>query len=174
MSNIAEKIANAGTTNVETLKGIANASFDGIGQWASLNVQTARAAIESNVETFNALMEVRNLDGFRALQKPVTDAALEQSMAYYRRAYEIYTESSNAIVQIVESQFNETKSEVSTTLNKLWEQRPAAFDGVTEGCKSLLTLAQSIFGQWQQLAVPAVKSVEKMIEPAVKLLPAKV
>ncbi|MBL8398048.1 MAG: phasin family protein [Candidatus Accumulibacter sp.] len=174
MSNIAEKIANSNKTGVEAIKGIANVSFDSIGQWAALNLQTARAAIESNVETFNSLMDVRDLEGLKALQKPVADAALEQSMTYYRRAYEIYTESSNAIVQIVESQINETRSDVSTTIDKLWEQRPAFVDGATEGAKSLMTMVKSMFGQWQQLAAPAVKSVEKMIEPAVKLLPAKV
>lgn len=171
MFKLTEKIANTSNTSVEAIKGVANASLDGIGQLATLNLQTARGAIENNVEAINALLAVRDLEGLKAMRMPVANAALEQSMAYYRRIYEIYNESANAVVQIVEGQINVAKGDISSAVNTLWEQRPASFDSAVDGVKSL---ARSIFDKWQQVAIPAVKNVEKMIEPAVKLLPGKV
>jgi len=174
VSKLTEKIVNSGNTGVEAIKGVANASFDGVGQWAALNLQTVRSAVESNAETIAALLAVRDIDALKALQMPVANAALDQSMTYYRRVYEIYNESTNAVVQIVESQINAAKGDVSSTVNYLWEQRPATVDSAVERVKSMATMVRSIFSNWLQMADPAVKNVEKMIAPALGLLPGKV
>ncbi len=171
MSKLTEQMTNSANTGVEAIKGIANASFDGIGQLTVLNLQTARSAIESNAETIAALFAVRSIDDFKALQMPVANAALEQSLNYHRRAYEIYNESASAVVQIVEGQVNVAKGEIVSTVSQVWQKRPATFDSTAESVKSLV---RSIFDKWQQVAVPAVKTVEKMIQPAIGLLPAKV
>jgi phasin family protein len=78
-------------------------SLDGVSRLAGLSVQTARAFAGRGARNLAALSEVRDLHGLAAVQTPMVLAAVDQSLAYSRRAYEICSESSLALVKVLDT-----------------------------------------------------------------------
>jgi phasin family protein len=102
--NVAEQFTSKSQVGLEAWKSVVNASLDGMGKLAALNLHTARAVAKQGAENFKALSEVRDMAGLKALQQPMAVAAVSQSVAYSRRAYHISNESSSAVVQVLGGQ----------------------------------------------------------------------
>ncbi len=139
MYNPIEKFTSAAT--FDALMTAVNTALDGIGQLAALNLQTARAVAERGHENLNALAEVRDLSGLLALRQPMAMAAVEQSIAYSRRVYEIYNESSNAFVDVYEGQVGGLGRGLVETLAKSRQKLSPVVDFAVGTAKSLLSKA---------------------------------
>lgn len=104
MFNFPERFTSADTLALETLRIVLCTSLDGVSRLAGLSVQTARAFAGRGARNLAVLSEVRDLHGLAAVQTPMVMAAVEQSLAYSRRAYEICGESSNALGKVLDTQ----------------------------------------------------------------------
>jgi len=103
MFNFPEKLTLASTLGLEAVRTILSTSLDGVSRLAGLSVQTARAFAGRGARNLAALSEVRDLHGLAAVQTPMVLAAVDQSLAYSRRAYEICSESSLALVKVLDT-----------------------------------------------------------------------
>ncbi len=147
MRNVTEKFAGARELGLETFTTMMNASLDGISQLAALNLQTARAFVKNGAENIKALSSVRDMHDSAALQQPVMTMAVEQSLVYSRRAHEICSESSNAMVRVFEGQVSEVGGGVASLSeqgrrNALPVFAPV-FDLVADAAKSALATVQA-------------------------------
>lgn len=174
MYNVAEKFTSTNKAGLEALNTIINTSLTGIGELATLNLQTARAFAERGAENFAALSEVRDLAGLKALQKPMAMAALDQSMAYSRRAYKICNESSSTVTQVFEGHLRQVAGDLFATINDGRKNLPPVVGFAAATAKSLMAAAKQVYGQasevGRQVADSAQASATVAGESAVKLL----
>ncbi|MEF8767602.1 MAG: phasin family protein [Candidatus Accumulibacter phosphatis] len=138
MYNPIEKFTSV--AGLEALRTVVNTSLDCVGQLAALNLQTARAVAERTSENLRALTAVRDLPDLLALRQPMAMAAVDQSMSYSRRAYEICSESSNALLQVFDSQVNGLSGGLMAALDKGWKTVSPVFDSTLATAKSLLSM----------------------------------
>lgn len=168
MFKLAEKFISANRTGLEAFRTIVNTSLDGIGQLATLNLQTARAFVESGAGNLAALSEVRDLEGLMALRQPAATAAAEQSFAYSRRAYEIYSESSSKIVQVFDQQLAGIGGGLAEAVQKGGRSVSPAVDFAVSTARSLMAMASRTCASARQpvadVAVTGGAQTVKLIE----------
>lgn len=155
--NVAEQFTKSSMAGLEALKTVINASFDGVGKLAALNLHTARAVAARNAENFNALCEVRDLAGLKALQHPMAVSALSQSVAYSRRTYQICSETSNSMVSVFGGQLSQVSGGVVSAIDRGRKNAPPVFDFAVSSGKMLLAMARTAYANAGQLALPAAK-----------------
>lgn len=169
MYNLAEQFTNTGKGGLEAWKSLVNASFDGMGKLAALNLHTARAVTKQGAENFKALSDVRDMASLKALQKPMAIAAVSQSVAYSRRAYHISNESSSALVEVLGSQLSKAGRGAVGVVQQAKKNAPPALGFAVSTGKELLSTLTSTLGHLTQgskqvsadSAKPAVKLLEK-------------
>lgn len=165
--NVAQQFTTKSKAGLDAWKSVVNASFDGIGKLAALNLHTARAVAKQGAENFKALSDVRDMEGLKALQKPMAIAAVSQSVAFSRRAYHISNESSSAVVQVLGSQLSQAGRGAVGAFQEAKKNTPPGLDFAVSSGKALLSSATSMFANLTQVAKPAT---EVSAKPAVKMI----
>lgn len=164
--NVAEQFTKSSLAGLEALKTAINVSFDGAGKLAALNLHTARAVAARNTENFKALAAVKDMAGLKALQQPLAISAVSQSVAYSRRTYQICSETSNGMTQVLGSQVSHATGGLVAAVDKRRKNAPPVLDFAKAGGKLMMAMARSTFANVGQLAAPAAATAA----PAVKLL----
>ena len=149
MYNPIEKFTSA--TTFDALMTVVNTALDCVGQLAALNLQTARAIAERGHENLNTLSSVRDLSDLLALRQPMAMAAVEQSIAYSRRVYEICNESSNVFANVYEGQVGGLGRGLVETLAKGRQNLSPVVDFAVGTAKSLLSKAGQNDGRYVKL-----------------------
>ena len=165
--NVAEQFTSKSQVGLEAWKSVVNASLDGMGKLAALNLHTARAVAKQGAENFKALSEVRDMAGLKALQQPMAVAAVSQSVAYSRRAYHISNESSSAVVQVLGGQLSQAGRGAVGVLQEARKNTPPGVDLAVSSGKAMLSTVNSMLANLAQIAKPAT---EASAEPAVKMI----
>ncbi|NMQ27249.1 phasin family protein [Candidatus Accumulibacter phosphatis] len=165
--NVAEQFTSKSQVGLEAWKSVVNASLDGMGKLAALNLHTARAVAKQGAENFKALSEVRDMDGLKALQQPMAVAAVSQSVAFSRRAYHISNETSSAVVQVLGGQLSQAGRGAVGFLQEAKKNTPPGVDFAVSSGKAMLSTVNSMLANLAQIAKPAT---EVSAEPAVKMI----
>jgi len=164
---VTEQFTSKSQVALEAWKSVVNASFDGMGKLAALNLHTARAVAKQGAENFKALSEVRDMAGLKALQKPMAIAAVSQSVAFSRRAYHISNESSSAVVQVLGSQLSQAGRGAVGVLQEAKKHTPPGVTFAVSSGKAMVSSLTSALGKMGQIAKPAAAV---SATPAVKMI----
>lgn len=167
MYNVAEQFTNTGKAGLEAWKAVVNASFDGVGKLAALNLQCARSVAKRGAEDFKSLSDVRDIAGLKELQKEMAVSAVSQSVAYSRRAYHISNDASSAVTQVLGGQLSQAGRGLVGVLQETRKNAPPAYDFTVSTGKSLVSMATSVLGNLGKVARPAIAASDK---PSVKLI----
>ena len=167
MYNVAEQFTSKSQVGLEAWKSVVNASFDGMGKLAALNLHTARAVAKQGAENFKALSEVRDMAGLKALQKPMAIAAVSQSVAYSRRAYHISNEASSAVVEVLGGQLSQAGRGAVGVLQEAKKNTPPGVDFAVSSGKAMVTSLTSMLANLAQFTKPVTAVTA---EPAVKMI----
>lgn len=174
MYNLAEQFTKTNMAALEALKSAVNASFDGAGKLAALNLHTARAVAARNADNFKALSGVKDLAGLKALQQPMAVSAVSQSVAYSRRAYQICSESQRAVTNVFGSSLSQASRGAVGALAEGKKKASPVVDLAVGSSKMLLAMARVAYANAGRLAMPVTEaSSEGAVsgdKPAVKLI----
>ncbi|MCU0811426.1 MAG: phasin family protein, partial [Thiobacillaceae bacterium] len=118
MFSFPERPTSAERVGLEALRTILSTSLDGVGRLTGLSVQTARTFAARAARNLNALSDARDLQGLAAVQTPMVMTAVDQSLAYSRRAFEICSESSNALLKVLEGQLGDFAGGLTAVLGR--------------------------------------------------------
>lgn len=125
MNKVAEQFTTANKAGIETLQTVANTSLTGLANLTLLNLNTVRALVEDSAVNAKALLAVKDVQGLLALQKSLAQPAVEKTIAYSRSVYEILSQSSNGVTQVVEEQVSEVNKNVNSAIEKALKNAPA-------------------------------------------------
>jgi len=159
---------------VDSLLTMVNASLNGAERLAALNLNTARAVLADSAANVSALLAVKDVQGLIALQKSLAKPALEQVSAYARSVYEILTQSSSGLTEIIEGQAVELKKNFTAAVEQSLKNAPAGSEAVVTAIKSGFAAADSAYENMTKAAKQATATIESNVatakEAAVKLV----
>lgn len=167
-----EDFASAGNASVESVLTLANVAFAGAERLAALNLNTARSLHEDNMAAVKALLAVKNVEEFGALQASLTQPAAEKALAYSRSAYEICVDAAEQFAKLSAARYEEVAKEVSVAVDKAAKSAPAGSEPAIAAFKSALAAANSAYETVtktaKQVAEVAEANVAAINDAAVK------
>lgn len=161
-----DQFAAANKTAVNSLMTVANTSLASAERLAALNLNTARAVIEDSASAIGALLAAKDPQALIALQTSLAKPAVERALAYSRSVYEILSQSSNGLTQLVEGQAAEMKKSFSAALDQSLKNAPAGSEAVVTAVKSAMAAADSAFDNMTKAAKQATETMEANVASA--------
>lgn len=166
MNNIPEQFASAGKTAIDTLSIAATTALTGFANLTLLNINTARAALEDNAAVLESVFAVKDVQGLIALQQSLAQPAIEKAIAYSRSVYEIVTQSSSGLSQVVEGQVSEVNKSVAAVLEKALNNAPAGSEVAVTAVKSAISAANSAYSNLSKVAKQVTEMAEANVAAA--------
>jgi phasin family protein len=133
---------------------------------AALNLNTARAMIEDSASAIGALLAAKDPQALVALQTTLAKPAVERAMTYSRSVYEILSQSSTGLTQLVEGQAAEIKKTFSAAIDQSLKNAPAGSEAVVTAVKSAMAAADSAFDNMTKAAKQATETMEANVASA--------
>jgi phasin family protein len=166
MNKVAEQFTTANKAGIETLQTVANTSLTGLANLTLLNLNTVRALVEDSASNAKALLAVKDVQGLVALQKSLAQPAVEKTIAYSRSVYEILSQSSNGVTQVVEEQVSEVNKNVNSAIEKALKNAPAGSEVAVTAVKSAIAAANSAYSNISKVAKQATEMAEANVAAA--------
>jgi len=166
MSKITEQFAAASTVGIDTLQTVASTALTGLANLTLLNLNTVRAAVEDNAANAKALLAVKDIQGLVALQKSLAQPTVEKALAYSRGVYEIVSQSSNGLTQVVEAQVSEVNKKVTSAIDNALKNAPAGSEVAVSAVKSAIAAANSAYSNLSNAAKQATEMAEANVAAA--------
>jgi phasin family protein len=161
-----DQFAAANQAAVNSLMTVANTSLASAERLAALNLNTARAMIEDSASAIGALLAAKDPQALVALQTTLAKPAVERAMAYSRSVYEILSQSSTGLTQLVEGQAAEMKKTFSAAIDQSLKNAPAGSEAVVTAVKSAMAAADSAFDNMTKAAKQATETMEANVASA--------
>ena len=151
---------------VDSLLTIVNASLNSAERLAALNLNTARALLADSAANISALLAAKDPQSLIALQKSLAQPALEKVSAYSRSVYEILSQSSNGLKELVEGQAVELKKSFTAVVEQSLKNAPAGSESVVAAMKSGFAAADSAYENMTKAAKQATAAIEANVVSA--------
>lgn len=161
-----EQFAAANKASVDSLLTFANTFLASTERLAALNLNTARSFFADSADNVGALLAVKDVQGLVALQTKLAKPAIEKAMAYSRGVYEIVSESSSGLTQMVEGQSAELKKNFTSAIEQSLKNAPAGSEAVVAAVKSALVQADSAYEKMAESAKQAKATIEANVASA--------
>lgn len=166
MNKVTEQFASANKAGIESLQTVANTSLTGLANLTLLNLNTARAVLEDSAANAKALFAVKDIQGLIALQKSLAQPSVEKAIAYSRSVYEIISQSSNGVTQVVEEQVSEVNKNVNQAIDQALKNAPAGSEVAVTAVKSAIAAANSAYSKISKAAKQATEMAEANVAAA--------
>lgn len=151
---------------VDSLLTVVNTSLNSAERLAALNLNTARAVLADSAANMSALLAVKDPQGLIALQKSFAKPALEQVSAYSRSVYEILSQSSNGLTEVIQGQAVEMKKNITAAVEQSMKNAPAGSEAVVAAVKSGFAAADSAYENMTKAAKQATATIEANVTSA--------
>ena len=152
MSINPEQFAAANKATVDSLLAVANTALASAERIASLNLNTARAAIEDATSGVQSLIGAKDPQAALAAQSSLAKPAVEKAVAYTRSVYEITSEAQKDLAKMVEAQFGDFQKNVAGMVAMATKSAPAGSEGAVAAIQSAIAAANSAFGNMNAVA----------------------
>lgn len=166
MIKTTEQFAAANKAVVDSLLTVANTSLASAERLAALNLNTARSFLADSAAGISALLAIKDPQGLLALQTSIAKPALEKTVAYSRSVYEILSQSSTGLSQIVEGQAVEMKKNFSAAIDQSLANAPAGSEAVVAAVKTAIAAADSAYDTMAKAAKQATATIEANVATA--------
>lgn len=166
MNKITEQFTSTSKASIDSLQTIASTALTGLSNLTLLNLNTARAALEDSAAHAKALLSIKDVQGFIALQQSLAQPAIEKAIAYSRSVYEIASQSSNGLTQIVEAQAAEANKNLTTAIDKALKSAPAGSEAAVSAVKSAIAVANTAYTKLSNVAKQATEMAEANVAAA--------
>ncbi len=155
-----EQIFAAQKHNVAAFFGMGAKAFEGVEKLTELHLQLAKTTLTEAAETTSALMSVKDMQEFVALQTSLLQPTGEKAAAYARHVADISLATGAELGKIVEGQMVESKVKFDGLVENLAKNAPAGTENVVALAKSSLASVNNAFESVQKAAKQAAEVAE--------------
>ncbi len=152
MSVNPEQFAAANKAAIDSLLSVANTALASAERIASLNLNTARSAMEDSVSGAKALMGAKDVQEALSIQASLAQPKVEQAVAYSRSVYEISAQTQEELTKLIEAQFGDFRKTTASLLEKAAKAAPAGSDIAVAAVQSAIAAANSAFDNMNKAA----------------------
>lgn len=162
MNNFAapQQFASAAKANIDVLVSLTTSAIARAERLASLNIDTARTAIEDNAASSKALFDARDVQEIVKLQTAMVQPNVNKVAAYARSVYEIATEGQREMAKLVEAQVADMNKAFNSALEKAAKSAPAGSEPMFAAVKSAVAVANDAY----ENSTKVVKQVSEAAE----------
>jgi phasin family protein len=155
MSNVPDKMTAIAQANMEALQSLTKTAYAAAERLATLNADTAKAALEESLASAKALFEVKDLSGLTNAQA-MAQPAIDRTTAYWRSVYEIWRDAQAEMTKVLGAEMSEINKATATAL----EGTPFA----NPGANAMLAAVNSAMSASQAAMERMSKAAEQMAE----------
>ncbi|QDQ28720.1 phasin family protein [Chitinimonas arctica] len=134
-----------GQAQLEKSIRLSNIALSGVERLVALQLDVARDLFAENTATAKAFSEVKDVQGFLALQQQLSQPAIDKALAVAKGVYEATSTSQSEIGAFVEEQVVEFNKGLVSTLDKAVKQAPAGSEIIVSAVKTAVATAASAY-----------------------------
>lgn len=153
-------------TGLKTLNDLSVKAFEGVEKLIDLNVQAAKSALVESHEHTQALLSVKDVQEFLALQSSVVEPLAEKVAAYNRHLYDIASGVSGEFSKAFEAKIAENQAQFAAFIEDAAKNAPAGSESAVALFKSAVAAANNAFDSVQKAAKQASDIAEANINAA--------
>lgn len=168
MSINAEQFVAANKAAVDSLLAVANTALASAERIASLNLNTARAALEDTAAGAKALAGAKDAKEVASVQASLAQPAIEKAVAYTQSMVEIGKQTQDELAKMVEAQFGGFQKSVASLLEQASKAAPAGSESAFAAIQSAVAAANSAFGNMNAVAKQFAETAQANVAAATK------
>ncbi|MDR3414244.1 MAG: phasin family protein [Formivibrio sp.] len=136
MTNAQQQFADFATEQIETAMRFARISLDSTERLVKLQVDTTKSALEESARAAKATVGIKDVQGGLALRQELSEAAMDNAVAYSRSMYGIVSQAQNELSQLIEERSTAFNKNVVSGLDRFVKSAPAGSDVAVAAMKS--------------------------------------
>lgn len=162
-----EQVVATQKASFDTIFAVFNNALDSAEKLASLNISSARSALEDQVSGAKSLLGVKDLHEAISLQGSLIQPQIEKSIAYVRRFYEISSEVQEQLVKRLELHQAEVNKSVASLLDTYTKNSPSGGSQVAVAAvKSAISAANTAIENVNKAARQVANITEASVDAA--------
>jgi len=150
-----EQVVASHKSNIETLFGLTNKSFEGVEKLVELNLTASKAAMSEASSHTQTMLSVKDAQELLALQSGLMQPLAEKTAAYSRHLYDIATGATAEFNKSVEAQAADAQQKCASLVESAAKNAPAGSESAVAVMKSAVSAANT-----------ALESVQKAVKQA--------
>lgn len=162
-----EQVVAAQKASFDTALSVFNNALDSAEKLASLNISSARTALEDQISGAKSLLGAKDLHEAISIQGSLIQPQIEKSIAYARRVYEISSEVQEQLVKRLELHQAEVNKSVASLLDTYTKSSPSGSSQVAVAAvKSAISAANTAFENVNKAARQVANITEASVDAA--------
>lgn len=122
-----------------------NIALSGVERLFTLQLDITRDLLTDNTTTVKAFAEVKDVQGWVALQQQLVQPVIDKALSVAKSAYDVASNTQAEIGQFVEEQVVDFNKNLVATLDKAVKQAPAGSEIVVSAVKTAVATAASAY-----------------------------
>jgi phasin family protein len=165
-----EKITTAQNTNLDTLFGLTNKTFEAFAKLVQLNLEVVKSTLAEIQDNAQKALSVKDPKALLALQASPIPLFGEKVLSYGRHVYEIALSTQAEFAKVAEAQY-EAQYEahhhrVQTLVDDIAKSAPAGSEAAVAAMQSAITAANTTYETIHKATQQAVEIVESNFDAA--------
>jgi phasin family protein len=132
-------------SHIEKSIRFSNIALSGVERMFSLQLDITRDLLADNTSTVKAFTEVKDVQGWVALQQQMVQPVIDKAMAVAKTAYEAASSTQAEMGQFVEEQVVDFNKSLVASLDKVVKQAPAGSEIIVSAVKTAVATAASAY-----------------------------
>ena len=155
-----EQLMAAQKAHAETLFELTQKAFAGVEKLVELNLQTARAALDSAADNARTALSAKDAVELMKLQASLLQPAAEKAAAYGRSVYAIATTTGSEVGKLAQSTAADAQTKLLSAVDTAAQNAPAGSGNAVAMVKSAVAAANNAYEGMQKAVKQASDQAE--------------
>lgn len=147
MMKTTEEIMQAQSEAAKAMGSAAQKAIEGFQKLTALNLQTAKASVETATEQVKSLLAAKDLKNLSELVTALAQPSPEKFVAYAKAVYGVSSATSTELVDVVRAQVEKGNHQFLAQVQELAKNTPVGSEGAVNFVKQVLAMANSAYDQ---------------------------
>jgi phasin family protein len=147
MAQTTEELKQAQSEAMKSMGAAAQTALAGFQKLATLNLESAKASIDTASDQVRALLAAQDVKAVTDLVTSFTKPGAEKFVAYARAVYASTSETSTGLAEAVRAQVEKGNQQLVAQVQELAKNAPGGAEGAVSFVKEAMTVASSTYDQ---------------------------
>ncbi|MDY0271038.1 MAG: TIGR01841 family phasin [Advenella sp.] len=160
MSAIPQQILDRQKSAINTFVAVQGSIFGGFEKLVDLNMQVIKASLGEAAEQSQQVSALKDPQEAVAFVSALAQPNAEKAVAYTKNVYDIFSNLSNELIKLTETQVSEGQQQIAETIDQLAKNAPTGSESAVALLKSSLATANTAYDSLNKAAKQAVEVAE--------------
>ena len=147
MTKTTEELVQAQSEALKAISTAAQKTLEGFQKLTTLNLQTAKASLETSTEQIKALLAAKDVKNLSELVTSFARPSADKFLAYAKAVYAVSSETSSELLDLVRAQVEKGNHQLLAQIQDLAKNSPAGSEGAVNFVKQALSVANTAYDQ---------------------------